>query len=67
MTNNNNDGRPFATRNHYYVAVTRAKNDIYILCDNRPNVLNFFNVENNIPVETISQPTLNDDDDDLPF
>jgi superfamily I DNA/RNA helicase len=66
MTTNNSDGRPFATRNHYYVAVTRAKNDIYILCDNRPNVLNFFNVENNRAIQNISQPILNNDDD-LPF
>ncbi|MFY8187587.1 MAG: 3'-5' exonuclease [Flavobacterium sp.] len=55
MNNNNNDGRPYATRNHYYVAVTRAKNDIFILCDNKPNVLSFHTApQNNAP-------------DDLPF
>jgi DNA helicase IV len=55
MNNNNNDGRPYATRNHYYVAVTRAKNDIFILCDNKPNVLSFYTVTQNIAP------------DDLPF
>jgi DNA helicase IV len=55
MNNNNNDGRPYATRNHYYVAVTRAKNDIFILCDNKPNVLSFYSVPQNTPT------------DDLPF
>ncbi len=55
MNNNNNDGRPYATRNHYYVAVTRAINDIFILCDNKPNVLSFYTVTQNIAP------------DDLPF
>jgi superfamily I DNA/RNA helicase len=55
MTHTNDEGRFWATRNHYYVAVTRAKNDIFILCDNKPTVLNFFTVpQNNLA-------------DDLPF
>ncbi|MEP7128449.1 MAG: 3'-5' exonuclease [Chitinophagales bacterium] len=55
MANTNNDGRPYSTRNHYYVAVTRAKNDIFILCDSKPNVLSFYNASQNII------------EDDLPF
>lgn len=52
---NNGNQIPYATRNHYYVAVTRAKNDIFILCDNKPNVLSFYTVTQNIAP------------DDLPF
>jgi DNA helicase IV len=32
----NNEGRFYATPNHYYVAVTRAKNEIFILCNAVP-------------------------------
>ncbi|PXY46496.1 3'-5' exonuclease [Flavobacterium hydrophilum] len=53
MSNRNNDGRFFATRNHYYVAVTRARNDIFILCDNKPNVLSFYNARTNITREDL--------------
>jgi superfamily I DNA/RNA helicase len=35
-------GRFFVTANHYYVAVTRARNDIYILSNNRPPALSFY-------------------------
>ncbi len=39
----NSDGRPWVTRSHYYVAVTRAKSDIYILYRYKPASMNFFN------------------------
>lgn len=39
----NGRGRPWATRSHYYVAVTRAKNDIFILAAYKPNSLSFHN------------------------
>lgn len=42
MANLNEEGRPWATPNHYYVAVTRAKNDLFILCDNKPQSLGFY-------------------------
>ncbi|MCX2430658.1 3'-5' exonuclease [Pedobacter sp. GR22-10] len=32
----NREGRAYATQNHYYVAVTRAKNEIFILCNEPP-------------------------------
>ena len=41
-SNVNDEGRYWATPNHYYVAITRAKNDIFILCNNKPNSLRFF-------------------------
>jgi len=31
-----------ATRNHYYVASTRAKRELHLLCDHEPNVLPSF-------------------------
>lgn len=46
MRRMNRDGRPWATRSHYYVAVTRAKSDIYILCRYTPNSMSFYNEEN---------------------
>lgn len=50
----NVDGSPkmWATWNHYYVGVTRTRNLLYVLCNNRPKILDFF-LHNNI--------------DDLPF
>jgi superfamily I DNA/RNA helicase len=42
MTKVNSEGRNWATKNHYYVAVTRAKNDLIILCNNKPNSLGFY-------------------------
>ncbi|WP_461790487.1 3'-5' exonuclease [Pedobacter sp.] len=52
----NEDGRFKATPSHYYVAVTRAKNDFIILCDEKPKALSFYTT------------TINpDEDDDLPF
>lgn len=41
MGNLNNDGRPYATSSHYYVAVTRAKSDIYILYSSKPRSMDF--------------------------
>ena len=37
----NNSGRPWVTANHYYVGVTRAKNEIYILSYSIPPALSF--------------------------
>lgn len=39
----NPDGRPWATKSHYYVAVTRAKSDIYILYRFKPASMDFYN------------------------
>jgi len=39
----NSDGRPWVTRSHYYVAVTRAKSDIYILYRFKPASMDFYN------------------------
>ncbi|NJI72294.1 UvrD-helicase domain-containing protein [Sphingobacterium kitahiroshimense] len=41
----NDRGRAWATSSHYYVAVTRAKNDIFILSSSRPISLAFHNEE----------------------
>jgi superfamily I DNA/RNA helicase len=39
----NADGSPkmWASANHYYVAATRARRELYILCDEKPAVLDF--------------------------
>lgn len=55
-TKKNDEGRFWATPNHYYVAVTRAKNDLFILCNNKPMALSFY-----------TAPAALDADDDLPF
>lgn len=31
-----------ATINHYYVGATRARTQLFVLCNNRPALLNFF-------------------------
>jgi superfamily I DNA/RNA helicase len=73
MTNKNDEGRFWATRNHYYVAVTRAKNDIFILCDDKPNVLNFFietqSIVNENSINNSNQQSHSSErlDYDLPF
>ncbi|WP_025144350.1 3'-5' exonuclease [Pedobacter jeongneungensis] len=51
----NKDGRPKATLNHYYVAITRAKTDFFVLCHQKPEVMAFYT------------PPAPDEDDDLPF
>jgi superfamily I DNA/RNA helicase len=38
----NDDGRFKATPSHYYVAVTRAKNDFIVLCNKKPEALSFY-------------------------
>jgi len=43
MITKNRSDRFYATRSHYYVAVTRARNDIFILCNRKPDVLDFYN------------------------
>jgi superfamily I DNA/RNA helicase len=69
MTNTNDEGRYWATRNHYYVAVTRAKNDIFILCDDKPNVLSFYSQAQPIQSRNSNyeSPTTDSFIDDLPF
>jgi len=69
MTNTNDEGRYWATRNHYYVAVTRARNDIFILCEDKPNVLNFYNPpqSNQIKNSNYVSPAKDFLSDDLPF
>ncbi|MCX2485704.1 3'-5' exonuclease [Pedobacter sp. MR2016-24] len=52
----NDDGRFKATPSHYYVAVTRARNDFIVLCNKKPLVLSFY-----VP------PAKSGEDDDLPF
>lgn len=42
-TKRTDSGRFFVTANHYYVAVTRAKSEIYILSRNIPPALSFYN------------------------
>lgn len=42
LTARNSDGRTWATRGHYYVAVTRARSDIYILYSFKPASMNFY-------------------------
>jgi len=39
-------GRVYVTANHYYVAVTRARNEIYILSSNSPPALSFYTPAN---------------------
>ena len=51
----NRDGRPKATPSHYYVAITRAKTDFFVLCNQKPEVMAFYT------------PPAPDEDDDLPF
>lgn len=38
----NREGRHYATSSHYYVAVTRAKNDIFIFSEYKPRSLGFY-------------------------
>lgn len=40
----NADGstKMYATRNHYYVGATRARTLLYVLCNERPNILGFY-------------------------
>jgi hypothetical protein len=53
----NADGTPkmWATPNHYYVGATRTRRQLYILYDNKPNILGFHNehqqdlFEDNLP------------------
>lgn len=62
-TNANGTTKMWATRNHYYVGATRARTQLYILCDQQPEILTDM-------LELISQNNhnqLNLFDDDLPF
>ncbi len=54
----NGNPRCWATINHYYVAATRARSNLYILYHNKPDVLAFW--------EDASDNTIFDDED-LPF
>lgn len=45
----NKEGRAYATQNHYYVAVTRAKNEIFILCNEPPPSLPDVTEEEELP------------------
>jgi superfamily I DNA/RNA helicase len=51
----NADGTPkmLATINHYYVGATRAKTTLYVLCNSKPSILNFYKpviaVDNDLP------------------
>ena len=38
----NGNPMPWVTRNHYYVAATRARNQLYLLFDRKPSILNFY-------------------------
>lgn len=57
----NIDGSPkmWATPNHYYVGATRARTQLFVLCSDRPNILDFHDDNLNNPNEVAG--------DDLPF
>lgn len=59
-TNADGSTKMFATRNHYYVGATRARTQLFILCANKPEILNFHTT----PVVNNQNVT---NHDDLPF
>ncbi|MGO4876000.1 3'-5' exonuclease [Pedobacter psychrotolerans] len=52
----NGDLKYFASRNHYYVACTRARGKLYIMYDYKPDILDFYDENDNGKIN-----------DDLPF
>jgi len=67
----NADGTPkmWATPNHYYVACTRARSRLYVLYNQKPRIMNFYNPNSILASAdfSASSPADSATDDDLPF